>query len=407
MATPRVSIIIPCFNGAEAVGDAIRSALEQTYRPIEVIVVDDGSTDSSLDVIRSFGDAIRWHTGPNRGACAARNRGLEMAHGDLVQFLDADDLLHWNKLERQVPLALAHPDEIVYTDYLRRPCGGGEEYSLVCAKLLDDDPVVFVLRNQLIQTSAPLHRRPVLATIGGFDEALPCSQEFDLHLRLACHGLRFFRLAEALSTMRRSAHSLSSNTTRVLDQHERIIVNARELLARTGSLTERRAVMLAAALVHDARWFARWGLEDKARRFLRLARELHPSGGTRHAYGGMSHAASLVFGPVVLERFARAIGSLGKSQQRAAEADWRQAWTLVSGSAPVSGVSRRGARAVRKQWRMASFRLSEPKGPWCPSRRPPAELVTAAVDWLLRAQGATADGGVAQLYDVARAEWSP
>ena len=95
--TPLVSIVIPCYNAERYVGEAIESALDQTYPHKEVIVIDDGSTDSSLEVIRSFGNHLRWETAPNRGGSAARNRGLELARGELIQFLDADDLLHARK----------------------------------------------------------------------------------------------------------------------------------------------------------------------------------------------------------------------------------------------------------------------------------------------------------------------
>ena len=82
---PLVSIVIPCFNAERFVGAAIRSALEQSYTDKEVIVIDDGSEDGSLKIIESFGDAIRMDSGPNRGGGAARNRGLELARGELVR----------------------------------------------------------------------------------------------------------------------------------------------------------------------------------------------------------------------------------------------------------------------------------------------------------------------------------
>ncbi len=93
MTQPLVSIIIPCYNSERWVAEAVQSALDQTYPHIEVIVIDDGSTDGSVEVLKSFGDCIYWETGPNRGACAARNRGTELAKGEYLQFLDADDFL--------------------------------------------------------------------------------------------------------------------------------------------------------------------------------------------------------------------------------------------------------------------------------------------------------------------------
>lgn len=101
MLTPTVSIIIPCYNKRPYVAKAIESALSQTAA-CEVIVVDDGSTDGSLDIIRSYGSRIRWTSGPNRGGSAARNRGLELATGNWIQFLDADDILPPEKIAVQI-----------------------------------------------------------------------------------------------------------------------------------------------------------------------------------------------------------------------------------------------------------------------------------------------------------------
>ena len=103
MSVPLVSILIPCHNAEAFVADAIESALGQTHPNVEVVVVDDGSTDRSLEVIRSYDGRIRWETGPCRGACAARNRALALSLGEFIQFLDSDDLLLPQKIERQLP----------------------------------------------------------------------------------------------------------------------------------------------------------------------------------------------------------------------------------------------------------------------------------------------------------------
>ena len=87
----KVSILIPCYNAEKWIAQCIESALNQTYANKEVIVVDDGSTDGSLDIIKNFGDKIRWETSPNRGGNAARNRLLELSSGEWLQSLDADD----------------------------------------------------------------------------------------------------------------------------------------------------------------------------------------------------------------------------------------------------------------------------------------------------------------------------
>lgn len=109
---PRVSIIVPCYDKAAYVAAAIDSALAQTH-PCEVVVIDDGSTDGSLDVLRRYNGRIVLETGPNRGACAARNRGLELATGDWIQFLDADDILPPDKIARQIARLRQAPADAV------------------------------------------------------------------------------------------------------------------------------------------------------------------------------------------------------------------------------------------------------------------------------------------------------
>src|SRR5262245_58403046 len=104
-----VSILIPCYNAERWISEAIESALAQTWAAKEVIVVDDGSTDRSLDIIRKFDGRIRWETGPNRGGGRARNRLLELASGEWLQYLDADDYLLPEKIAAQMQFVTAHP----------------------------------------------------------------------------------------------------------------------------------------------------------------------------------------------------------------------------------------------------------------------------------------------------------
>src|SRR5262245_30502130 len=89
---PLVSVVMPCYNARRWVAKAIDSCLAQTYPNIEVVVVDDGSTDGSVEILEQFGSRILLEKGPNRGACHARNRGIELSRGAYLQFLDADDV---------------------------------------------------------------------------------------------------------------------------------------------------------------------------------------------------------------------------------------------------------------------------------------------------------------------------
>src|SRR5437667_12630279 len=106
---PLVSVVIPCYNGERYLAEAIESVLAQRYEPLEIIVVDDGSTDRSAEVARHFGDAVQYVCQPHAGAAAARNRGVGLATGDLIAFLDADDVWTEGRLARQVQVLEADP----------------------------------------------------------------------------------------------------------------------------------------------------------------------------------------------------------------------------------------------------------------------------------------------------------
>src|SRR5436309_2678723 len=105
-----VSILIPCYNAERWIAQAIESALAQTWPDKEVIVVDDGSTDGSLHVIKQFDGRIHWETGKNRSGNMARNRLLELARGDWLQYLDADDYLLPDKIDGQMRFLATAPN---------------------------------------------------------------------------------------------------------------------------------------------------------------------------------------------------------------------------------------------------------------------------------------------------------
>jgi glycosyltransferase involved in cell wall biosynthesis len=308
MNSPLVSIVIPCHNAEAYVGEAVRSALDQTYPRVEVIAVDDGSTDGSLEVIRSFGDRVRWETGPNRGACAARNRGVELAKGQLIQFLDADDLLYPHKVEVQLQAVLQHKEAIVYCNWHARMRDGEEKHVVpICDGM---DPVAFALLG-FVQTSAPIHWKARLISIGGFREHLPCSQERDLHLRLACAEYRFVHLNETLYFVRQRYGSVSDNWMKVLDQRYRIVLEAHRTLLERHELNEQRARAFAQFLARDARSYFHLGNIRKCHRNFRKAREIHPGGGLDAVYPSrMRRALHRLFGPVGFQRlvdFKRAV----------------------------------------------------------------------------------------------------
>ncbi len=290
MNIPLVSIVIPCFNAAAYVEDAVESALRQTYKKVEVIVVDDGSTDESLQVLTRFGNSIRLLPQENFGACHARNVGIKHARGELIQFLDADDLMHHRKIEATLQATDSHT--VLFCDCQRVSKLTG---SIIKEKhgALNGDFASMALIG--IQTSAPLHRKTFLEKVGGFDETLPCAQEYDLHLRMLVSGMKFLRVPETLITLREVPNSVSSNYVRVMLQWEKIISRAVRMIDSADPEREHKQQVLSGVLARAASHLAARGETAASRRFFTLSQQIHPRG-SEIVFSGSRAAIYRVFG---------------------------------------------------------------------------------------------------------------
>jgi glycosyltransferase involved in cell wall biosynthesis len=274
MDQPLVSILIPCYNAEKYVGEAIESALAQTYPNVEVIVVDDGSTDGSLGVIKSFSSRIRWETGPNRGGCAARNRAFELSHGDFVQFLDGDDYLLPDKVAIQLPFLTGNQADLVF-------CAG--RTLLLSGKIQEPghypspqgiDPLLYVLK-YVITTNGSLHRRTCLEQVGGFRVGLPRAQEWDLHVRLAGAGARLAVIDRPMFVKRQHDGPQVSKTTTSPAYLPTLLFDNIEAFESAGWMdnTERRSSVASIVYRHSA-YAYRNGHSETARRGFQLARRL-------------------------------------------------------------------------------------------------------------------------------------
>jgi len=182
----RVSVIIPTYNRAAWVMEAVASVLAQTYRGFELVVVDDGSTDFTPRALASFGSAIQvLRREERRGVSAARNLGARTATGDWLAFLDSDDLWMPDKLARQVEYLLANPDLVI--------CQTGETWIRngvrvnppeACQKVAGDIFLPSLARCLVSPSAVMLHRR-LFEETGGFDESLPAAEDYDLWLRIS------------------------------------------------------------------------------------------------------------------------------------------------------------------------------------------------------------------------------
>jgi glycosyltransferase involved in cell wall biosynthesis len=186
--TPTVSVVIPAYNHARYLPEAIESALGQTLSPAEVIVVDDGSTDETPQVLAQHPDRVRIVRQANRGVSAARNAGASLARGDLLAFLDADDVWLPQKLEAQAARFAADPElglvhcaveEIDAEGRTLRTCTDGMEGRVAEEMLLFRRAVILGGGSGAVVTRARFHET------GGFDESLGTSADWDLHHRIA------------------------------------------------------------------------------------------------------------------------------------------------------------------------------------------------------------------------------
>lgn len=236
-----VSIIIPCFNSERWLKESIESCLNQTYAPVEVIVIDDGSTDASLEIIKRYGDKIRWETGPNRGANYARNRGFALSKGDYIQYLDADDLLLPEKIAHQLNYLEETGADVVCSDYQRikyLPDGTQVTVTRICGP--QDDFLEFLLLcKRWMQTANPLFKRAVIEASGGWDETLKAAQDVDLHRAIAINGAKFVYLPGIYMMHRvyESQHRVSTNYANSFQYHVVALEKAEAKLTQVGRLS--------------------------------------------------------------------------------------------------------------------------------------------------------------------------
>lgn len=188
MKQPLVSVIIPNYNYAHYLPETLDSVLAQTYPGVEIIVVDDGSRDDSTTVIRSYGDRVRLIEQKNQGVSAARNRGVQESSGELVAFLDADDVWLPKKLELQVQQILDHPKVGLVHCGLAQEDSAGKSLGILLDGMegsVSKDMLLFNRTVILGAGSTSLLPRATFVAIGGFDTRLSTSADWDFCYRVA------------------------------------------------------------------------------------------------------------------------------------------------------------------------------------------------------------------------------
>jgi glycosyltransferase involved in cell wall biosynthesis len=251
-----VSILIPCYNAQRWIAQAIESALCQTWSEKEVIVIDDGSTDESLDVIRRYDGRIRWETGPNQGGNVTRNRLLERARGSWLQYLDADDYLLPDKISRQMQLVQAQPQaEIVFAPWIMEHWSERKSTRVLLEIREPRDPWILLARWFLPQTGGSLWLREAVVGVGGWNPEQPCCQEYELYLRLLIAGKRFVYCPEAGAIYRQwGDHTVCKrDMPETIRRRLEIIERAEEYLRNQGDLAPERLRAISQGRFESAR----------------------------------------------------------------------------------------------------------------------------------------------------------
>lgn len=224
-----VSIIMPVYNGEKYIAESIRSVLDQTYRNWELIVVDDGSTDNTAQIAQSFSaedQRIKYIFQQNKKLAGARNTGIANSTGELVAFLDADDLWVKEKLEAQVKTISETGSDVVFSDAFYFPGDDTTDESTLFSSFYGrvvgrfDGPAMtrLLLKGNPIAVLSVVVRKSILNEIGGFDEnpSFRGCEDYDLWFRLAGHGAVFYGMDAVLARYRVHASAMSRNRPQML-----------------------------------------------------------------------------------------------------------------------------------------------------------------------------------------------
>lgn len=198
----RVSVVVPCFNAAAYLGEALQSVLDQNVRNVEIVVVDDGSTDDSASVARRFTPHVQLASQTNQGISAARNRGLEVAAGSIIAFLDADDVMPANSIASRLAVLDTNPTVDVAVGLVTQ---------FLSPELDDDTRQRIAISNEPTRgrvVGAMLIRRHVFERIGTFDSAFRLGETIDWVARADAAGVSMHTIDDVV--LHRRVHSANS-----------------------------------------------------------------------------------------------------------------------------------------------------------------------------------------------------
>lgn len=276
---PLISVIIPIFNQANFISECLDSVLDQTYKNVEVIVVDNGSEDDLHDKLLPYEGKIYFYKQILQGGNAARNLGLNQARGKYIQFLDADDYILPHKFSEDIDFLEANPADVLYRDW-RHQYEGPDSFTTlgdIHAAGKHDDILYALLNGWWVAPCAVLVSKERATKISGWDETLYAAQDTDFMYRLALSGAIFKYLSGHTSVYRRHGPTVStSNRKRWLDSHLRVLCKVEKDLKNRGSFTTKYKECMAKRYFGLAQNYFRTGYSDYKSTLMKI-RELYPS----------------------------------------------------------------------------------------------------------------------------------
>jgi len=223
-----VSVIMPAYNRADLIKEALDSVRAQCYRPIELIIIDDGSTDNTHKVIKDWRQRygadddfhLQYYRQKNAGAPAARNRGLIESHGEYIQFLDSDDRLHPERIERVIRVFKESSCDFIQT--------GFDGFCLQCGETIEqhygnnsEDQLNLALKGRLwANTLRSTFRRSLTVQTGAWDEEMTCFEDYDYVLRALLHSSKSLAIRDILASARRGGSERISERLKTREGRE-------------------------------------------------------------------------------------------------------------------------------------------------------------------------------------------
>lgn len=314
-----ISIIIPCYNAKSYLPECIDSALQQVYKSIEIIVVDNNSTDDTLIILeqyqKKYPSIIRVYTEKKQGAPAARNKGLLMAKGDWIQFLDADDIIYPKKIKEQVELIHSSLDcDLIISNY----CYKISESETVKIAYIKTDLWQSLLRGRLGITSSNLWRKEKIEQVGGWNENMNSSQEYDLLFKLLKVNANVIFDSNFNTLVRRQLNSISNSSA---NQHLiwRTLINQRlqvkDFLKNTHPLYyKKNETLIDQVIIEHLSHYGIYDLKEALKIYLKhinvFTKLTKPTNGRFHQY--VYNIFGFKWGTILYRKYLNLLKIIGK-----------------------------------------------------------------------------------------------